>query len=44
MKAIIIKQPGDVEQLQLEDIAELSVPEGFVKIRNTAFGLEVSVR
>jgi len=39
MKAILIKQPGDVEQLQLEDITEPMAPEGFVKIRNRAFGL-----
>ncbi|VAW62029.1 NADPH:quinone reductase and related Zn-dependent oxidoreductases [hydrothermal vent metagenome] len=39
MKAIIINQPGGIEVLQLENIAEPETREGHVKIRIRAFGL-----
>jgi len=39
MKAVVITQPGGVDQLQIQDVEEPTTPDGFVKIRTRAFGL-----
>jgi len=39
MKAVIISKPGGVEELKIQDVDEPITPDGFVKIRTKAFGL-----
>jgi len=39
MKAVIITKPGGVDELQLQDVEEPATPDGYVKIRTKAFGL-----
>ncbi len=39
MKAVVITKPGSVDELQIQDIDEPSVTEGYVKIQTKAFGL-----
>ncbi len=39
MKAIVINKPGSVEELKIQDVDEPIVPEGYVKIKVRAFGL-----
>ena len=39
MKAIVINQAGGVDQLKIQDVKEPTVPEGYVKIKIKAFGL-----
>lgn len=39
MKAVVITKPGNVDELQIQDIDEPKMPEGHVKIRTKAFGL-----
>jgi len=39
MKAVLIKQPGDVDVLQIQDIDEPTTPDAYVKIKTKAFGL-----
>ena len=39
MKAVVINKPGNVEELSIQNMDEPVTPEGFVKIRNRAFGL-----
>lgn len=39
MKAIVINHSGSVDQLKIMDVAEPSTPDGYVKIKTEAFGL-----
>lgn len=39
MKAIVITKPGGVNELQIQDVEEPTTPDGYVKIRTKAFGL-----
>ncbi len=39
MKAVIITKPGNASALEIQDIDETITPEGYVKIKNKAFGL-----
>ncbi len=39
MKAVVITQPGNIEQLQIREIEEPTTPDGYVKLRTKAFGL-----
>ncbi|VAX08642.1 hypothetical protein MNBD_GAMMA25-879 [hydrothermal vent metagenome] len=39
MKAVVITQPGNIEVLNIQDIDEPITPDGYVKIRTRAFGL-----
>jgi len=39
MKAIVINKSGGVSELQLQDVEEPATPEGYVKIKTRAFGL-----
>ncbi len=39
MKAVVITKPGGVDELQIQDVEEPTTPDGYVKIRTKAFGL-----
>ena len=42
MRAYLIRQPGGPEQLELQEIPRPDASEGWVLIRNRAFGLNRS--
>ncbi|VAW61330.1 hypothetical protein MNBD_GAMMA09-723 [hydrothermal vent metagenome] len=39
MKAVMINKPGNVEELKIQDVDEPQTPEGYVKIKTRAIGL-----
>ena len=39
MKAIVINKSGGIDELQLQDVVEPTTPDGYVKIKTKAFGL-----
>jgi len=39
MKAVVITKPGNVDELKIKNVDEPTTPDGYIKIRTKAFGL-----